>query len=98
MKRHAFTLIELLVVVAIIAGFPQPVFLVLVASALSFFIAPVIYFLNLHYCLTVIPRDDIPFYPKRSERWFAWGSLVVFSGLTVVLLVARIFGVTLIGG
>jgi Mn2+/Fe2+ NRAMP family transporter len=95
---RATMLYSFVAAVAIIAGFPQPVFLVLVASALSFFIAPVIYFLNLHYCLTVIPRDDIPFYPKRSERWFAWGSLVVFSGLTVVLLVARIFGVTLIGG
>jgi hypothetical protein len=89
---------SLVAAVAIIAGFPQPVFLVLVASALSLFISPVIYFLNLHYCLTVIPRDDSPFYPKRSERWFAWGSLVVFSGLTVVLLVAKIFGVALIGG
>jgi hypothetical protein len=89
---------SLVAAVAIIAGFPQPVFLVLVASALSLFIAPVIYFLNLHYCLTVIPRDDNPFYPKRSERWFAWGSLVLFSGLTVMILVARIFGVAFMGG
>jgi Mn2+/Fe2+ NRAMP family transporter len=95
---RATMIYSLVAAVAIIAGFPQPVFLVLVASALSLFISPVIYFLNLHYCLTVIPRDDSPFYPKRSERWFAWGSLVVFSGLTVVLLVAKIFGVALIGG
>ena len=95
---RATMIYSLVAAVAIIAGFPQPVFLVLVASALSLFISPVIYFLNLHYCLTVIPKGDSPFYPTRSERWFAWGSLVVFSGLAVVLLVTKIFGVALIGG
>ncbi len=70
--------------VAIIAGFDRPVFLVLVAAALALFIAPVIFYLNLYYCLTVIPKEDKAFYPSALERWFAWVSLVVFIGLTVV--------------
>ncbi len=76
--------------VLIIAGLPRPVFLVLVSSALAFFIAPVIFFLNLHYCLTVIPKDDRVFYPSRFATWFSWFSLVVFTGLTVVIIVARV--------
>jgi hypothetical protein len=83
--------------VAIIAGFPRPVFLVLVASALALFIAPIIYLLNLHYCLTIIPKADKPFYPTRPERWFAWGSLVVFVGLTVALAVAMALGLGSMG-
>ncbi len=70
--------------VAIIAGFERPVLLVLLASALAFFIAPVIFYLNLYYCLTIIPKEDKAFYPSVLERWFAWGSLAVFIGLTVV--------------
>ena len=76
--------------VLIIAGLPRPVFLVLVSSALAFFIAPVIFFLNLHSCLTVIPKDDRVFYPSRFATWFSWFSLVVFTGLTVVIIVARV--------
>ena len=37
---------SLITSVAIIAGLPRPVYLVLVASALAYFVAPVIYFLN----------------------------------------------------
>ena len=84
--------------VAIIAGVPRPVFLVLASSALAFFIAPVIFFLNLYYCLTVIPKTDRAFYPSRFVRVFSYISLVVFTGLTVVLIMARIFNVTLFGG
>jgi Mn2+/Fe2+ NRAMP family transporter len=84
--------------VAIIAGWPQPVFLVLIASALAFFVAPVIFGLNLHYCLTVISKEDDVFFPRRFERWFAWGSLVVFTGMSGILIAAKVFHVPLFGG
>ena len=71
--------------VAIIAGFERPVFLVLVASALAAFVAPVIYFLNLYYCLTIIPEDDEAFYPSPFARWFGGLSLIVFTVLTLIL-------------
>ena len=75
-----------------------PVDLVLVSSALAFFIAPVIFFLNLYYCVTVIPKNDTAFYPSAAVRAFAWFSFVVFTGLTAVVILARVFGVTLFGG
>ncbi len=84
--------------VAIIAGVQRPVWLVLVASALAFFVAPVIYYLNLYYCLTVIPRADRIFYPSLFARWFGGVSLVVFTGLTLIVILARVFRVTLFGG
>lgn len=90
-------LYSLIASVAIIAGLPRPVFLVLVASALALFIAPVIFFLNLYYCLTIIPKSDRDFYPSAFERWFAWSSLVVFTGLTAIVVLARVFNVTLFG-
>ncbi len=83
--------------VSIIYGWEQPVFLVLLASALAFFVAPVIFFLNLYYCLTVIPRESKEFYPSRFDRWFGWGSLVVFTGLSAILIMARVFGIELFG-
>ena len=83
--------------VAMVAGAPRPVWLVLVASALAFFIAPVVFFLNLYYCLSVIPKDDEVFYPRRPEVWFAWASLGVFTALSAILIMARIFGITLFG-
>ena len=83
--------------VIIIAGVPRPVWLVLVASALALFVAPVIYFLNLYYCLTVIPQSDRIFYPSPFARWFSGLSLVVFTGLTLIVVLARVFGVTLFG-
>ena len=88
---------SLIAAVAITAGVPQPVFLVLVASALAFFIAPVVFFLNMFYCVTIIPKDDKAFYPSRFARWFGWGSFVVFTGLTVILIMARIFKLQLFG-
>ena len=84
--------------VAIIGGVPRPVWLVLVASALALFIAPVVYFLNLYYCVTVIPRADKIFYPSTLVRWASWVSLVVFSALTFIVIMARVFNVTLFGG
>ncbi|MFV2008109.1 MAG: Nramp family divalent metal transporter, partial [Longimicrobiales bacterium] len=94
---RATMIYSLIASVAIIAGFPRPVFLVLIASALALFIAPVIFYLNLYYCLTVIPKEDKAFYPNVFERWFAWGSLAVFTGLSGVLILARIFNVPLFG-
>lgn len=81
--------------VAIIAGIPRPVYLVLVASALAYFVAPVIFFLNLYYCRTVIPKDDKLFYPSPFATWFGWLSLVVFTGLSAILVLQRLFDITL---
>ena len=83
--------------VAILAGIQRPVWLVLVASALALFVAPVVYFLNLYYCVTVIPRTDEVFYPSLFARWFGWLSFVVFTGLTLIVIFARVFGVQLFG-
>ncbi len=81
--------------VAIIAGLPRPVYLVLLASALAFFVAPVIFFLNLYYCLTIIRKDDKVFYPSTFATWFGWLSLVVFTGMSLILIMQRLFGVSL---
>ena len=83
--------------VAIIYGMPRPVYLVLVASALALFVAPVIYFLNLYYCLTVIPKTDKHFYPSKLETAFSWLSLIVFTVLTAFVILARVFNVELFG-
>jgi len=82
---------------AIIAGLPRPVYLVLIASALAYFVAPVIYFLNLYYCLTVIRKDDRIFYPSAFATWFGWLSLLVFTGMSVILILQRLFGITPFG-
>jgi len=79
-------LFSLITSVAIIAGLPRPVFLVLVASALAYFVAPVIFFLNLYYCFTIIPKEDKTFYPSAFATWFGWLSLVVFTGMSLVLV------------
>jgi Mn2+/Fe2+ NRAMP family transporter len=81
---------------AIIAGLPRPVYLVLVASALAYFVAPVIYFLNLYYCLTIIRKDDRTFYPSAFAKWFGWLSLVVFTGMSLVLILQRLFGISIL--
>ena len=80
---------------AIIAGMPRPVYLVLVASALAYFVAPVIFFLNVYYCRTVIPKEDKIFYPSTVETGFAWLSLMVFTGMSAILILQRVFGVSL---
>jgi Mn2+/Fe2+ NRAMP family transporter len=81
--------------VAIIAGLPRPVYLVLIASALAFFVAPVIFFLNLYYCLAVIRKDDRTFYPSVFATWFGWLSLIVFTGMSMILILQRLFGIAL---
>jgi len=88
---------SLVAAVAIIAGVPKPVWLVLVASALAFFIGPVVFFLNLFYCLTIIPKEDKLFYPSTFARWFGWLSLIVFTGLSAILILARIFNIEMFG-
>jgi Mn2+/Fe2+ NRAMP family transporter len=82
--------------VAIVAGLPRPVYLVLVASALAFFVAPVIFFLNLYYCFKVIPKHDKVFYPSRFAAWFGGLSLVIFTGMSF-LSIAELFGLELFG-
>ena len=79
-------LFSLVTSVAIIAGLPRPVLLVLVASALAYFVAPVIFFLNLYYCFTIIPKEDKVFYPSTFAKWFGWLSLAVFTGMSLVLI------------
>jgi hypothetical protein len=91
-------LFSLVTATALIAGMPRPVFLVLVASALANFIAPVIFFLNLYYCFTIIPKTDRLFYPSTFATWFGWLSLIVFTGMTLLLIMDRVFDVALFGG
>lgn len=88
---------SLIAAVVIIAGVPRPVWLVLIASALAFFVAPVIFFLNLYYCLTVIPKTDGTFYPSTITVWFSGISLLVFTGLSGILILARVFNIQLFG-
>ena len=76
---------------------PRPVWLVLIASALAFFIAPVIFFLNLYYCLTVIPKTDGTFYPSTITVWLSGISFLVFTGLSGILILARVFNIQLFG-
>jgi Mn2+/Fe2+ NRAMP family transporter len=77
--------------VAIVGGLQRPVFLVLVASALAFFIAPVIFFLNFYYCLVIIPKSEKTFYPSTFARWFGWTSLLAFTAMSLILIFWRIW-------
>jgi Mn2+/Fe2+ NRAMP family transporter len=81
----------------VVAGVPRPVYLVLIASALAYFIAPVIFFLNLYYCFTIIPKKDKLFYPSTFATWFAWISLAVFTGMSGLVIMDRVFGIALFG-
>ena len=94
---RATMLYSLVASVAIVAGLERPVFLVLVASALAAFVAPVIFFLNFYYCLVIIPRQDRAFYPSTFARWFGWTSLVVFTGMTLILIYWTLW-VRILGG
>ncbi|MBT5032320.1 MAG: Nramp family divalent metal transporter [Proteobacteria bacterium] len=79
----------------IIIGIPRPVFLVLVASALAFFVAPIIYFFNIYYCMKIIPKTDKSFYPSKFAIYFSAFSLIVFTGLSALLILARVFKIAL---
>ena len=87
---RATMLFSLVAAVAIIFGINRPVWLVLVASALAYFVAPVIFFLNLYYCFTVIPKTDRLFYPSRFATVFGWLSFIMFTGMTGMLIWARL--------
>ena len=89
---------SLIASVAIIAGLSRPVWLVLTASALALVVAPVIYCLNIYYCLTVIPKENKEFYPSKFAQWFSCGSLLIFTGLTALVIAAQVFGLELFGG
>ena len=95
---RATMIFSLVAALGIIIGVPRPVYLVLVASALAYFVAPVIYFFNVYFCLTIIPKTDKAFYPSRFARYFSYLSLVVFIGLSGILIIARVFNITLFGG
>jgi len=90
---RATMMFSLVASVAVIAGVPKPVWLVLVASAAAFFVAPVIYAMNLYFCFKIIDKEDKVFYPSLFARYFGWASFVVFSGLTLVVILARVFKV-----
>ena len=77
-------LYSLVASVVFVAAVPEPVFLVLLASALATFVAPVIYCLNFYYCLKAIPKNDRAFYPSRFARAFTVFSIAVFTGLSAV--------------
>ena len=79
---RATMMYSLVASVSIVAGLQRPVLLVLLASALAAFVAPVIFFLNFYYCLVIIPKTDKAFYPSAFARGFGGLSLVVFTGLT----------------
>ncbi len=95
---RATMLFSLAAAVVFIAVVPRPVFLVLAASALAYFVAPVIFCLNFYYCLKVIPREDPYFYPSPFARVFTWISIAVFTGMSLILVLGRIFDVTPFGG
>jgi Mn2+/Fe2+ NRAMP family transporter len=77
--------------VIIIFGVPKPTGIVLLASGLALLIAPVIYFLNLYYCFTIIPKTSKEFFPSLFATWFGWGSCVIFTGMTIFLILTRFF-------
>ena len=45
--------------------------------------------------LTVIRKDDKTFYPSKFATWFGWLSLIVFTGMSVILILQRLFGIAL---
>ena len=95
---YRITMVFSLVTASVVFGVvPRPVYLVLVASVLAYFIAPVIFFLNLYYCFTVIPKKDKLFYPSTFATWFGWISLIVFTGMSVILILQRVFDISLSG-
>jgi Mn2+/Fe2+ NRAMP family transporter len=83
--------------VALVVGLPQPVLMVLIASALASFVAPVIYFLNLYYCFTVIPKADRMFYPSLFTAVCGWLSLVAFSGMVALVILQEFLGIQMFG-
>ena len=48
-----------------------------------------------YYCLTIIRKNDKDFYPSAFATWFGWLSLLVFTGMSLILIMQRLFGITL---
>ncbi len=76
--------------VAIIAGLPEPVFLVLAASALALIIAPIVFFLNIWFCLKAIPKENKIFYPGKFALNFSWISLATYVVGTILVFIKDI--------
>ena len=45
----------------------------------------------------MIPKEDELFYPSWFARWFGGLSLFIFTGLSVILIFARVFRIPLFG-
>ena len=50
-----------------------------------------IFFLNMYYCVTIIPREDRVFHPSTFARWFGWASFFVFTGMSLILIFWRVW-------
>ena len=47
--------------------------------------------------MTIIPKEDKMFYPSTFATWFGWLSFVVFTGMCLILILQRLFGISLFG-
>ena len=43
-----------------------------------------------------IKKDDKVFYPSTFATWFGSLSLLVFTGLSVILIMQRLFGISIL--
>jgi Mn2+/Fe2+ NRAMP family transporter len=91
---RATMLFSLIAAILIIAGVEKPVWLVLVASAAAFVIAPVIFALNMYYCMKFIPKHDKRFYPSAFAMYFGWASFSIFTASTVLVMLVSVFNVS----
>ncbi|HJO10497.1 MAG TPA: hypothetical protein QGI39_00460, partial [Gammaproteobacteria bacterium] len=48
-------------------------------------------------CLTIIPKEDKAFYPSTFAKYFSYLSLFIFTGLSLILIMARAFNITPFG-
>ena len=88
---YRMTMLYSLVTAVLFVGLiPKPVFLVLLGSALALFVAPVVFFLNVYYCRTIIPKQDKVFHPSKFAMGFSWFSLAVFTVLTAIVFQVRV--------
>ena len=74
----------------IIYGIERPVFLVLIASAMTLLFSPVIFYFMFKFCLDVIPKDDPVYYPNAAVRNFTWLCLFIFTAATLWVFYLRI--------
>ncbi|MBA4743037.1 MAG: Nramp family divalent metal transporter [Azoarcus sp.] len=76
---------------AIIYGFERPVFLVLIASAMTLLFSPVIFYYMFKFCLNVIPKTDKIYYPGHLVRNFTWFCFVLFTAATLLVIYVKFF-------